>query len=219
MPEWSPELRRLRLLGGGEPRVGSRLLGLNRRGWAVWPTKSRMTRRSPAARWPGAPARAVPPGPTSSRRPVTAPGSPADGTCRVLGTTLLGPVIGGAAGHDRELADGIRTTLSRIKPGRRDLLAPARIIRRVGHAHSRRILRERAVHKHDPAVGVSALVSRRAAVWTAGDCNRSRAPGRARVAPARRPRRGPAQQLPAAPRAWGLPDVPSRCAFTRHDRC
>jgi hypothetical protein len=32
-----------------------------------------------------------------------------------LGTTLLAPVIGGAAGHDRELADGIRATLERIK--------------------------------------------------------------------------------------------------------
>jgi hypothetical protein len=32
-----------------------------------------------------------------------------------FGTTLLGPVIGGAVGHDRELADGIRTTLGRIK--------------------------------------------------------------------------------------------------------
>jgi hypothetical protein len=28
---------------------------------------------------------------------------------------VLGPVIGGAAGHDKELADGIRTTLDRIK--------------------------------------------------------------------------------------------------------
>ena len=32
-----------------------------------------------------------------------------------FGTALLGPVIGGAAGHDAELADGIRTTLERIK--------------------------------------------------------------------------------------------------------
>jgi hypothetical protein len=32
-----------------------------------------------------------------------------------IGTTLLGPIIGGAAGHDTELAEGIRTTLGRIK--------------------------------------------------------------------------------------------------------
>jgi hypothetical protein len=30
-------------------------------------------------------------------------------------TKLFAPVIGGAAGHDEELADGIRTTLARIK--------------------------------------------------------------------------------------------------------
>jgi hypothetical protein len=49
----------------------------------------------------------------------------ADGGTRLTGrrdlprftalTTHLGPVIGGAAGHDRELAEGIRTTLGRIK--------------------------------------------------------------------------------------------------------
>ena len=32
-----------------------------------------------------------------------------------IGTSLLGPVIGGAEGHDAELADGIRTTLERIR--------------------------------------------------------------------------------------------------------
>ena len=32
-----------------------------------------------------------------------------------IGTSLLGPVIGGAQGHDAELAEGIRTTLERIR--------------------------------------------------------------------------------------------------------
>ena len=32
-----------------------------------------------------------------------------------LGTTLLGPLIGGAAGHDRELGEGLRATLERIR--------------------------------------------------------------------------------------------------------
>ena len=32
-----------------------------------------------------------------------------------MGTSLLGPFIGGAEGHDAELADGIRTTLERIQ--------------------------------------------------------------------------------------------------------
>jgi hypothetical protein len=32
-----------------------------------------------------------------------------------IGTALLGPVNGGAAGHDRELAAGLAATLTRIK--------------------------------------------------------------------------------------------------------
>jgi hypothetical protein len=32
-----------------------------------------------------------------------------------IGTTLLGPAIGGARGHDAELADGIRSTLEQIR--------------------------------------------------------------------------------------------------------
>ena len=32
-----------------------------------------------------------------------------------IGTSLLGPAIGGAVGHDAELAEGIRTTLERIR--------------------------------------------------------------------------------------------------------
>ena len=49
--------------------------------------------------------------------PGPAPGSPAARGAAgfALGTSLLGPVIGGAEGHDAELADGIRTTLERIR--------------------------------------------------------------------------------------------------------
>ena len=32
-----------------------------------------------------------------------------------VGTTVMAPLIGGAVGHDEELAAGIRTTLERIK--------------------------------------------------------------------------------------------------------
>ena len=31
------------------------------------------------------------------------------------GTAMLGPVIGGAVGHDAELAEGMRTTLERMR--------------------------------------------------------------------------------------------------------
>ena len=40
--EWSPECRKVLVLGGGAVRRGSRLLGLNRRGWFVWPTTSQV---------------------------------------------------------------------------------------------------------------------------------------------------------------------------------
>ena len=117
MPEWSPELRRLKVLGSRQPRVGSTLLGLNRRGWVAWPTTSRVTRLEPgrAVAW-----RTRESGATwTYELEGTATGTRLTGRRDLpafsLGTTVLGPVIGGAAGHDRELADGIRTTLTRIK--------------------------------------------------------------------------------------------------------
>jgi uncharacterized protein YndB with AHSA1/START domain len=117
MPEWSPELRRLRLLGTGPVRVGSTMLGLNRRGWVAWPTTSVVTRLEPgrAVAW-----RTRESGATwTYELEATEAGTRLTGRRDLpafsVGTTVLGPVIGGAAGHDRELADGIRTTLGRIK--------------------------------------------------------------------------------------------------------
>jgi uncharacterized protein YndB with AHSA1/START domain len=117
MPEWSPELRRLRVLGRSPVRPGSTLLGLNRRGWAAWPTSSTVTRLEPG--------RAVAWRTRESGATWTYELEGTDGGTRLTGrrdlprftplTTLLGPVIGGATGHDRELARGIRTTLERIK--------------------------------------------------------------------------------------------------------
>jgi uncharacterized protein YndB with AHSA1/START domain len=116
MPEWSPELRRLR--GLGTPvRVGSRMLGLNRRGWVVWPTTSTVTRLEPgrAVAW-----RTRESGATwtyelePSGAGTTLTGR-RDLPAYTLGTSVLAPVIGGAQGHDHELAAGIATTLDRIK--------------------------------------------------------------------------------------------------------
>jgi uncharacterized protein YndB with AHSA1/START domain len=117
MPEWSPELRRLVVLGRKPVRVGTTLLGINRRGWAVWPTTSKVVRLEPgrAVAWHTRESGATW---TYELEPTT------DGTrltgrrdlgSFTIGTTLLGPAIGGAAGHDRELEKGIRTTLGRIK--------------------------------------------------------------------------------------------------------
>lgn len=40
MPAWSPELVRMVPLKPGGLRVGQWYLGLNRRGWALWPTRN-----------------------------------------------------------------------------------------------------------------------------------------------------------------------------------
>lgn len=118
MPEFSPELRRVVPLGRRTSGVGARILGINRRGLAVWPTTSRVTRWEPdrAVAW-----RTRESGATwVYELEPTAGGGTRVTSRRVLaawspGTTLLAPLIGGAAGHDRELARGMATTLERIK--------------------------------------------------------------------------------------------------------
>jgi uncharacterized protein YndB with AHSA1/START domain len=117
MPEWSPELRRLRLLGSGPVRVGSTLLGLNRRGWVAWPTTSKVVRLEPGR---AVACRTRESGATWTYELEDTPaGTRLTGRRDLpafrLGTAVLGPIIGGAEGHDRELAEGIRTTLGRIK--------------------------------------------------------------------------------------------------------
>ncbi len=117
MPEWSPELRRLYPLGGRRPRVGLTMLGINRRGFAVWPTTSKVVRLEPeravawktresGATWTYELERAGTGTRLTGRRDLPA---------FSVGTKLMAAAIGGAEGHDHELADGIRTTLGRIK--------------------------------------------------------------------------------------------------------
>lgn len=115
MPEFSPELRKAFVLG--TPGVGARIVGINRRGAVAWPTTSRVVRWEPgrAVAWKTRESGATwvyELEPTSTGTRVTGR--------RVLprftvATALMGPVIGGAAGHDAELAEGIRTTLEQIK--------------------------------------------------------------------------------------------------------
>lgn len=117
MPEFSPELRKLFVLGSKQPRVGLNMIGINRRGFAVWPTSSKVTRFEPG--------RVVAWKTRESGATWTYELDPAGTGTRVtgrrdlpeftLGTKLMAPIIGGAEGHDHELADGIRATLERIK--------------------------------------------------------------------------------------------------------
>ena len=93
MPEFSPELAKAFVIG--KPGVGATVVGINRR----------KTRES-GATW------------VYELEPT--PGGTAVTGRRVLprftiATSLLGPFIGGAQGHDTELAEGIRATLERMR--------------------------------------------------------------------------------------------------------
>jgi len=115
MPEFSPELRKAFVIG--KPGVGANIIGINRRKAVVWPTTSKVVRWEPgrAVAWKTRESGATwvyELEPTSGGTAVTGR--------RVLprftiATSMLGPFIGGAQGHDTELAEGIRATLERIK--------------------------------------------------------------------------------------------------------
>jgi len=115
MPEFSPELRKAFVVG--RPGVGANIIGINRRRAAVWPTTSRVVRWEPN--------RAVAWKVRESGATWVYELEPSGGTTTVTGrrvlrrftagTSLMAPLIGGAEGHDHELAEGIRTTLGRIK--------------------------------------------------------------------------------------------------------
>lgn len=117
MGEWSPECRKVIVLGSPKQGVGTKLLGLNRRGRAVWPTTSRVVRYEPgkAVAW-----RTRESGATwTYELAPTDSGTLLTGGRRLrrfsAGTKLMAPLIGGAVGHDAELIEGMRTTLERIK--------------------------------------------------------------------------------------------------------
>ena len=116
MPEFSPEVRKVLTYGGAGTKM--RLVGINRRGLAVWPTTSRVVRWDPerAIAW-----KVRESGATWLYELEPASGAATTLTARRLlprfsmGTTLMGPVIGGAERHDRELSAGLATTLERMK--------------------------------------------------------------------------------------------------------
>jgi uncharacterized protein YndB with AHSA1/START domain len=119
MGEWSPECRKMVVLGA--TRRGARVVGLNRRRWAIWPTNSRIVRFEPerAIAWKvlenrttwsyelepivGGGTRVV------ERRTAPPPGiSP-------FAAAFAKVFLGGVDRHDTELLAGMNTTLERIK--------------------------------------------------------------------------------------------------------
>lgn len=117
MSEWSPECRRVVVLGSGPVREGSRLLGLNRRGLFVWPTVSRVVRLEPdrAVAWTTRESGATWTYEVEGRGHGTMLTGRRELPAYTWATRLAGPLLGGAVGHDHELAAGIATTLERIK--------------------------------------------------------------------------------------------------------
>lgn len=117
MGEWSPECRRIVVLGKPKRGLGTKFLGLNRRGWAMWPTTSTVVRYQPgeAIAWKTRESGAT----WTYELEPTASGTRLTGRRELpaytVGTKVMAPLIGGAQGHDQELAEGIRTTLERIK--------------------------------------------------------------------------------------------------------
>jgi uncharacterized protein YndB with AHSA1/START domain len=117
MSEWSPECRKIVVLGSPKQGPGTTFLGLNRRGWAMWPTTSKVVRYEPgrAVAWKTRESGAT----WSYELAPTDSGTRLTGRRELpsytLGTKLMAPLIGGAGGHDEELAEGIRTTLERIR--------------------------------------------------------------------------------------------------------
>src|ERR1700712_1366660 len=111
MPEFSPELRKAFVVG--KAGVGANIIGINRRKAVVWATTSKVVRWEPgrAVAWKTRESGAT----WIYEIEATTDGTSLTGR-RVLpkftlGTSLLGPVIGGAEGHDVELAGRIRSTV------------------------------------------------------------------------------------------------------------
>ena len=117
MTRWSPELRKVVVIGSPKEGVGTTFLGVNRRGWATWPTVSTVVRFEPgrAIAWRTRESGATWTYELSENGGATRLVGRRDLPSYSLGTKVMAPLIGGAAGHDRELADGIRTTLERIR--------------------------------------------------------------------------------------------------------
>jgi len=118
MPEWSPQCRRMQLIG--TLRKGGYTINMNRQGWKFWPTASKVVRFQPNraiafrtltnnSTW----SFEITPTPTGStvteRRLV-----PSNGTAWVS-KTIVKHMLGGEDSFDDEMADGMKTTLSRIK--------------------------------------------------------------------------------------------------------
>lgn len=119
MPRWSPELVRMVPLKGGGLRQGQWYVGVNRRGWVVWPTRNVVSRVEPpsllawdtvtsGARWTY---RLTPEG--AGTRVTLVRDVPRRVT--FLSNVVAGAVLGGVSAHADELEEGMAVTLERLR--------------------------------------------------------------------------------------------------------
>ncbi|MFZ2175578.1 MAG: SRPBCC family protein [Rhodococcus sp. (in: high G+C Gram-positive bacteria)] len=118
MGEWSPQCRKMRVLGGVVEK-GAKTVNLNRKGLLVWPTTSKVVRFEPnrSLAFRIAENRTIwsyDLEPTESGTKVTERREAPTGTSKVS-QFLVKTVLGGNDDFEVELVEGMNATLARIK--------------------------------------------------------------------------------------------------------
>ncbi|AMO59627.1 cyclase/dehydrase [Mycolicibacterium phlei] len=117
MPKWSPQCRRMKLLGPLQP--GTRTINFNRRGLLFWPTTCRITEVVPQKKlafrvnengtvW------SYELEPTESGTRVVETRHAENGV-KPISTLLVNAAMGGVPSFERELVEGMNESLARIK--------------------------------------------------------------------------------------------------------
>ncbi|MCH9667436.1 MAG: SRPBCC family protein [Actinomycetia bacterium] len=117
MPQWSPQCRLMKPIGG--LRQGARTFNLNRRGLLFWPTTSRITELIPEEKlafrvsengtvW----SYELEPTETGTRLLET---RHAENGVRAVSNLLVNGLLGGVPEFERELVEGMKASLTRIK--------------------------------------------------------------------------------------------------------
>ena len=117
MPQWSPQCRLMKALGPVRP--GTRTVNLNRRNRLFWPTTSTITEVIPERKlafrvnanntvW----SYELEPTATGTRVVET---RHAENGVKAVSTMTVNAVLGGVPGFEKELVEGMNTSLARIK--------------------------------------------------------------------------------------------------------
>jgi uncharacterized protein YndB with AHSA1/START domain len=117
MPQWSPQCRWTKALGGVRP--GARTINVNRRGKLFWPTTSRITEMVPERKiaWRVNENNTVwsyELEPTEAGTRLVETRSAENGT-KAMSTFLVGKFMGGVPSFENELVEGMNDSLARIK--------------------------------------------------------------------------------------------------------